>query len=781
MSFLLSVVIYLIYLIIRYFVRQSAISEAESIKSSYPNGVARVIGTIYSMDYDNAKRIVENRSRIVSAQREYEEEQRKAAEARRIKTKSDELKHSCPYATKGKTNEYIAYHESEIRQIERRHEDRLTRAKRILQDYPLGASAVCGSISTYLGISDTDIDMLINNESTIRVKQREREANKAEVESLQPELSSLRHEYPLACKAIIKEIGLNMTEANDIRRLLLMRNVLPAKETSEYNRILGNKNEYDTIISECRAKIERPNGRTLIKDKYGSLADRVFEVFDSEKRIESLKSFSAEVIKSQTNFASATRRLFPDIINGWGYYYYDGKVSFKEGSFEDSKSFRVWEPFCEAYCTDNSVSYEYYSYLKDNRAWENEFKNRTRHFNPPVYDKILRIITKIQESNEEKIVVYFANTERVSAETMRYHYQYLQNKLSDTNIEYTEDISRNHFASFDVCYIVIDLITTNANLISLCSSIMQERCDIKSIRENTRTTNILFISLLKRYDKDEVVELNKAKEKEAREAEEKKRREEEERRQNEFNVAKAKEIARTYPIGFRYYFPSQSTISISVSEAKSIVQKESSIRDRSQLISRLKNNVSSWDTVAGIPHYFFYYYYPTRFTDISPVSQEARRLVYNFKDGNAHNNVKELVVSKIRSTFSPGDISKLTFVCIPASTRAVHQNRYQAFSRDVCSDLGIRNAYEYITITKEKTPSHLGGSDSAEYSYDRSFFDGALVILFDDIVTRGRSMSSMKSHLESLGATVVCALSIGRTYSDYYGDTRKPHPHTGTL
>ena len=55
------------------------------------------------------------------------------------------------------------------------------------------------------------------------------------------------------------------------------------------------------------------------------------------------------------------------------------------------------------------------------------------------------------------------------------------------------------------------------------------------------------------------------------------------------------------------------------------------------------------------------------------------------------------------------------------------------------------------------------------------------MILFDDVVTKGRSMLEFKQLLESKGATIICALSIGRTYSDYYGDHREPHPWTNEL
>lgn len=139
-----------------------------------------------------------------------------------------------------------------------------------------------------------------------------------------------------------------------------------------------------------------------------------------------------------------------------------------------------------------------------------------------------------------------------------------------------------------------------------------------------------------------------------------------------------------------------------------------------------------------------------------------------------------MLATKLRDTFG-SDLANLTFVCIPASTVVDNDRRYKNFSNSLCSTLGMRDAFPYITITKEKEQTHLGGTDEAEYSFNRAFFEGDKVVLFDDVVTRGHSMFAFKQFMEQLHATVICAISIGRTYSDYYGDKRLPHPYTGTL
>jgi orotate phosphoribosyltransferase len=73
------------------------------------------------------------------------------------------------------------------------------------------------------------------------------------------------------------------------------------------------------------------------------------------------------------------------------------------------------------------------------------------------------------------------------------------------------------------------------------------------------------------------------------------------------------------------------------------------------------------------------------------------------------------------------------------------------------------NGYGYISIESGAAAKHLGGDGHTQLSFDRSFFKGKRVVLCDDIKTSGKSLQRMRQQLESLGATVVCALTIGVT------------------
>ena len=151
------------------------------------------------------------------------------------------------------------------------------------------------------------------------------------------------------------------------------------------------------------------------------------------------------------------------------------------------------------------------------------------------------------------------------------------------------------------------------------------------------------------------------------------------------------------------------------------------------------------------------------------------------KEGLRRSEVADLVSEKLQNTFNSSDLSDLCLICVPASTRAKNDSRFQSFVQKVCDKTRMTNGFNYITIQSDREAAHLGGTENAEYSYNEYAIKGSYIVLFDDVVTSGHSMRNLKNKLESLGAIVVCAISIGRTYSDYHGENHQPHPYTGGL
>ena len=79
--------------------------------------------------------------------------------------------------------------------------------------------------------------------------------------------------------------------------------------------------------------------------------------------------------------------------------------------------------------------------------------------------------------------------------------------------------------------------------------------------------------------------------------------------------------------------------------------------------------------------------------------------------------------------------------------------------------VGMINAYSHISVVTEREERHLGGSgmNTNQLSFDEDFFKGKYVLLFDDVITRGDSMRTFKSKMETLGAIVVGGLALGKT------------------
>ena len=111
--------------------------------------------------------------------------------------------------------------------------------------------------------------------------------------------------------------------------------------------------------------------------------------------------------------------------------------------------------------------------------------------------------------------------------------------------------------------------------------------------------------------------------------------------------------------------------------------------------------------------------------------------------------------------------SKLVLVCSPASSSISNEVRYRFFSEEVCNKTGITNGFHHIEVTGIATPKHLGGKGCVDFDAEESFFSGKYVLLFDDLVTSGGTISLTKRRLESAGAKVIGLISLGQTKSSW--------------
>ena len=152
-----------------------------------------------------------------------------------------------------------------------------------------------------------------------------------------------------------------------------------------------------------------------------------------------------------------------------------------------------------------------------------------------------------------------------------------------------------------------------------------------------------------------------------------------------------------------------------------------------------------------------------------------RWLVWNFKNtpgktsASAHNNALNTVIPRMKSiltsTFGIQLLKDLTFVCIPASSAIKTELRYAEFSKRICEETGMINAYDHITVVSSTTEKKFGGSGicTESLAFDDYYFKGRYILLFDDVITKGESMLRFKRKMEELGANVIAGFSVGRT------------------
>lgn len=268
--------------------------------------------------------------------------------------------------------------------------------------------------------------------------------------------------------------------------------------------------------------------------------------------------------------------------------------------------------------------------------------------------------------------------------------------------------------------------------------------------------------------------------------------------------SEAKRMQQVYKKGFEAIFGVKDLDSCTFFEVLSILSNEQSIKSkdseienqeriqrelerkrkeeerRKQELRDLQTCTSSWTapTYSTIRCFSLFYYYPTTCPwDASEEEWDVRNLIWDFKANpnrpqseleikTRHTNALNKILPDLKRVINQyfgSNKNKLTLVCIPSSKRIVTERRYKDLAQQLCSSTGMDNGYDFVGLDSEGDARHLGGTNQAKFYVDSNYFKGRYVILFDDVITSGKSMERFKRLLESAGANVIGGLSIGKT------------------
>lgn len=209
-------------------------------------------------------------------------------------------------------------------------------------------------------------------------------------------------------------------------------------------------------------------------------------------------------------------------------------------------------------------------------------------------------------------------------------------------------------------------------------------------------------------------------------------------------------------------------------------EEERAKESRRKEILAFEKAVSTWPfpTYARVRCFSLYNYYPTTCNwEASSDEWDIRKLIWNFKaNPNRPTPMSEIKMLheesmqrvlpdliKCLTQYFGSNLKKLTLVCIPSSKKEVTERRYKQFSEILTSNTGMANGYDYIQVVKDGGAKHLGETTSATYQINSTFFNGRYVLLFDDVITSGKSMATFANTLQKVGAYVVGGISLGRT------------------
>ncbi len=145
------------------------------------------------------------------------------------------------------------------------------------------------------------------------------------------------------------------------------------------------------------------------------------------------------------------------------------------------------------------------------------------------------------------------------------------------------------------------------------------------------------------------------------------------------------------------------------------------------------------------------------------------QFVYDFKSGNkaASRYCGELLVHYLSTRY--GKLLKdYVVVFAPCSSQAKYNKRFAYVAAMLRNILHVTTANEHVHIYGERKPLHNGGSHNVseeiyKVSVDGDFFKGKNVILFDDLLTSGKTIGEFKRQLEAVGAYVEEEIFLGRT------------------
>ncbi|MCQ8213320.1 hypothetical protein NON08_12500 [Cetobacterium somerae] len=162
---------------------------------------------------------------------------------------------------------------------------------------------------------------------------------------------------------------------------------------------------------------------------------------------------------------------------------------------------------------------------------------------------------------------------------------------------------------------------------------------------------------------------------------------------------------------------------------------------------------------------FFRVYYPKRY-EIGALDRRIRDEIYEFKNGVSFDKFLIEIKEWLIENYGTYQLNGVIFLPIPASNKKVNEKRYKKFCELLCEELKIENGYAYISMKENNSPNHLKDDMKVkkyEFILNKDKLKEKYLIVFDDILTSGKTFYSLATNLEDLNCKIILAIFLART------------------
>ena len=472
------------------------------------------------------------------------------------------------------------------------------------------------------------------------------------------------------------------------------------------------------------------------------LSDSMWEMLEKralawkESRIQTEKNKKADLDweSAQTSFANKMRSIAPEKLPSCGHYTYTVGVKTKVGS---QLNMKIWQHFVNEACLEKDLDYTYNQLTLSNTNKLPQWKEKGVFLNETLKQQILDLITLL--ASEKKVVVFYNEVIEgwnLNALCSTYMVMKTPESVKKINVAAIRSLGITSKSGTELlaeespeCVVVIDAFTNNDQLKKNCAYIFNALQDKRPV--------IAYISLIKTYDRQEMIEyITRSKtEAEKRAAEERAKEEERKKREAEELAAQKKK-----------------------EEERDNLKKE--------MQATVASNKKDWVRLNDD-------FYCTGFLNTRNLLDSITIKNFRNESDDFLNHERALcpVIPQIKErlidTFGEGNLKTLTLFCVPASTNVKNDIRYEDFPKRLCDETGMGNAFNHVRIVQDgmskKDPRNTTGrSIQPVIEYDKDYFKDRNILLFDDVVISGDTMLGYKDIIEKMGATVMAGISLGK-------------------